>query len=460
MSFHQLGLSPELCRVIAKLGYSSPTPVQVEAIPVILQGRDLMAGAQTGTGKTAAFALPMLERLLMRGDRKPAISRKTRALVLTPTRELAVQVHDALRAYGQHAGLRSAVIYGGVGIQPQVDALRRGVEVVVATPGRLIDLMQQRAVDLGAVEILTLDEADRMLDMGFLPDLRRILTALPRQRQTLLLSATLVDEVKKLAADFMRDPAEVQVAAHNSVAATVSHRVHPVAAERKRELLVHLLTDEGRRSLVFCRTKRGTDRLCRHLKAAGISAAAIHGDRSQSARTRALQDFKSGRTTVLVATDVAGRGLDIEQLPLVINFDLPTVAGDYIHRIGRTGRAGMEGQAVSLVSRSEQGLLRDIQRLLAFKIETAPVAGFHPAESDANDRGLRSARDGSIGPARRTSIHRTQRPGVDLHPRRGRNSSHRRAHSRPTVHSRAPELREKVQRKGQYGDNSWLAHVV
>ncbi|MBI3939649.1 MAG: DEAD/DEAH box helicase [Acidobacteria bacterium] len=443
MSFHQLGLSPELCRAITALGYSEPTPIQARAIPVVLQGRDLLAGAQTGTGKTAAFALPMLERLLLRGKRKPTAG-KPRALVLAPTRELAVQVHDALRDYGRYAGLRSAAIFGGVGIQPQVDALRRGVDLVVATPGRLLDHMQRRTVDLTGVEILTLDEADRMLDMGFLPDLRRILGAVPRQRQTLLLSATLVTEVKKLAADFMRDPVEVQVAAHNSVAATVSHRVHQVAAERKRELLVHLLTDEGHQTLVFCRTKHGTDRLCRHLKAVGISAAAIHGDRSQSERTRALQNFKSGRTLVLVATDIAARGLDIEQLPMVINFDLPKVAGDYIHRIGRTGRAGAEGQAVSLVSGAEQGLLRDIQRLLACKIEIASVAGFEASEP------LRAS-DIPVSPRRLPNRH--------FNPRRPSRSGARHAPSYPPVRTRAAAGRPGGNTRGEYQDG-WLAQLV
>jgi ATP-dependent RNA helicase RhlE len=380
LSFDQLGLSPELCSTVSRLGYTQPTPVQVAAIPIILEGRDLLAGAQTGTGKTAAFALPMLQHLLQAG-RKPVAARKPRSLVLTPTRELAAQVHEAFRTYGHQLDLRSAAIFGGVGIQPQVEALRRGLDVLVATPGRLLDHMQQRTVDLSAIEILTLDEADRMLDMGFLPSLRRILAALPRQRQTLLFSATLVGEVKNLSTQFTNHPASIQIDGSTSVPATVSHVVHPVVSERKRELLVHLLADDDRQTLVFCRTKHGSDKLCRHLDAAGFSTAAIHGNKTQNARTQALRDFKSGRTTVLVATDIAARGLDIEQLPLVINYDLPMVAEDYIHRIGRTGRAGLDGQAVSLVSSSDHGLLRDIQRLLDFKIQVTPIAGFEVAGS-------------------------------------------------------------------------------
>src|SRR5437868_3509295 len=315
MSFDNLGLSPILNHNLHELGYRVPTPVQAKAIPLALEGRDVLGSAQTGTGKTAAFGLPMIERLLIHTAGIELVSRKPRALVLTPTRELALQVNESLAGFGRKTGLRTVAIFGGVGMQPQVDALRRGVHVVVATPGRLIDHMEQRTLDLSAVEILTVDEADRMMDMGFLPVLRRILSALPKQRQTMLFSATFPDEIRKLAGQFMRDAADVQIAARNSAAVTVSHLAHRVHHERKRDLLVHLLKKSGDQTLVFCRTKRGSDRLCRHLTSSGIRAAAIHGDKSQNARTQALRDFKAGRTKVLVATDIAARGLDIEQLP-------------------------------------------------------------------------------------------------------------------------------------------------
>ena len=378
MSFETLGLAPELTRALADVGYTVPTPIQAEAIPLVLAGHDLMGGAQTGTGKTAAFALPLLQRLAERGGR-PA-PRQVRALVLTPTRELATQVHDSARAYGRHQRVSSAVVFGGVGMQPQVQALARGLDLLVACPGRLIDHMQHRTVDLSKVEVLVLDEADRMLDMGFLPAMRRILSALPKQRQTLLFSATFADEIKALAAQFMLDPEQVQVAGTNRAAATVSHRVHPVDAARKKDLLVHLLHAEaGRQTLVFSRTKHGSDKLVRLLENAGVRAAAIHGNKSQNARTRALADFKSGRVEVLVATDIAARGLDIVQLPAVINFDLPMVAEDYVHRIGRTGRAGAEGLALSLVSHEDVSQLRAIQKVLKADIAIAPVEGFVPA---------------------------------------------------------------------------------
>ena len=384
MSFTDLGLSPVLCTTVAKLGYTIPTPIQAQSIPVILQGRDLMAGAQTGTGKTAAFALPMIERLLVTEPRRRGAPGKPRALVLVPTRELAMQVQESFRDYGRQLGLLSTTIFGGVGIQPQIHALRKSLDVVVATPGRLLDHMQQRTVDLSGIEILTLDEADRMLDMGFIPSIRRILQSLPKNRHTLLFSATFMPEIKALASQFMKDPEQIQIAPMNTVVATIAHRVHPVSAERKRDLVVHLLKQDRAQTLIFCRTKHGSDRLCRHLTADGFQAEAIHGNKSQNARTRSLQDFKSGRTRILVATDIAARGLDIEQLPMVINFDLPSVPQDYIHRIGRTGRAGSEGQAVSLVSREEQSLLRDIQGLLKRTIEVVPIAGFDaPAQAPA-----------------------------------------------------------------------------
>lgn len=380
MSFDTLGLSPTLLRAIADQNYTTPTPIQSQAIPLVLAGRDLLACAQTGTGKTAGFALPLLETLFPNGERTTSPSRQVRVLVLTPTRELAAQVHESFRTYGRHLGVTSTTVFGGVGMKPQIDALRRGVEVVVATPGRLIDHMQQRTVDLSGVRHLVLDEADRMLDMGFLPAIRRILQVLPEQRQTLLFSATFADEIRTLAARFMRDPAEVSVARRNSAAETVEHVVHPVDAERKRDLLLHLFSlDNDQQTLVFSRTKHGADRLAKQLGAAGLKAAAIHGNKSQGARTRALGDFKSGRVTVLVATDIAARGLDIDQLPAVINFDLPTVAEDYVHRIGRTGRAGCAGRAISLVSHEEGGLLADIHKVLKRDIEMTEIEGFTPS---------------------------------------------------------------------------------
>ncbi|MGF6493429.1 ATP-dependent RNA helicase RhlE [Luteibacter sp. 621] len=378
MSFESLGLAPALLRALAEAGYEKPTPIQAAAIPEVLAGRDLMAAAQTGTGKTAAFLLPVLHKLAntpMLEGRRPI-----RVLILTPTRELAAQVQDNLSDYAKYVRISSTVIFGGVGMGNQLHALRRGVEVVVATPGRLIDHMMQRSVDLSKVEVLVLDEADRMLDMGFLPALKRILSAVPQKRQTLLFSATFAPEIKALAQQFMREPREVSTAPANTVANTVTHRVHPVDAAKKRDLLLHLLAQDSRRqTLVFSRTKHGADKLVRFLEAAGLRAAAIHGNKSQNARTRALSDFKTGRTTVLVATDIAARGIDIDQLPVVINFDLPMVAEDYVHRIGRTGRAGAEGQAVSLVSHDESGLLRDIRRLLKSDLELVNVEGFEPS---------------------------------------------------------------------------------
>jgi ATP-dependent RNA helicase RhlE len=377
MSFTSLGLSPELLRALADLDYLVPTEIQLAAIPPVLAGNDVLAAAQTGTGKTAAFALPLLQRLSA-GNR---CSRGPRALVLTPTRELAAQVLESTREYGRHLRMRSAVVFGGVGMQPQVDALRRGIDVLVATPGRLIDHMQRRTVDLSQVEILVLDEADRMLDMGFLPALRRVLSALPAQRQTLLFSATFPDEIKVLARQFMRHPIEVQATPSNSAAPRVQHLVHPVDAARKRDLLLHILAADSRRqTLVFSRTKHGADKLCKTLQAAGIGAAAIHGNKSQNARTRALADFKGGRVTVLVATDIAARGIDIEQLPAVINYDLPMVAEDYVHRIGRTGRAGSDGLALSLVCADESAMLRAIDRMLGTPIPRQEIDGFVPVQ--------------------------------------------------------------------------------
>ena len=368
VTFESLGLAPALCTALARSGYAAPTPVQVAAIPIVLTGADLLARAQTGTGKTAAFALPMIQRLLGPGAAR-ARSGAPRALVLVPTRELAVQVDRAIAKYGAPARVRTAAIFGGVGMGPQVQTLRRGVDMVVATPGRLIDHLERRTLELSAIEIVVLDEADRMLDVGFLPALRRLMGVLPRNRQTLLFSATLPGPVMRLSADMTHQPRHVDVG-EQVVAPTVRHLVHPVAYDQKKDLLARVLTrPPSGQALVFCKTKRGSDRVGRHLEHLGVSTAVIHGNKSQSARTRALDGFRAGRVRVLVATDIAARGLDIAQLPLVVNYDLPLVAEDYIHRIGRTGRAGREGRAVSLVSPADRGLLRDIQRLLPTEIE-------------------------------------------------------------------------------------------
>ena len=417
MSFASLGLTPAVLRALVTLGHDTPTPIQTQAIPLVLAGHDLLAAAQTGTGKTGGFALPILSRLFPEGAPRHA-GRAPRVLVLTPTRELAAQVHDSFKQYGAQVPLRSATIFGGVGMQPQVDALRRGMDVLIATPGRLIDHMGQRTVDLREIEVLVLDEADRMLDMGFLPALKRVVQALPQQRQTLMFSATFSDEIKQLAGQFQRSPREVSVAPRNTIAETIQHIVHPVDASRKRNLLIDFMAQDSRRqTLVFARTKHGANKLAESLDAAGFRSAAIHGNKSQGARTKALADFKAGRITVLVATDIAARGLDIPQLPVVINFDLPMVAEDYVHRIGRTGRAGETGQAVSLVSHDESGLLHDIQRAIKQEITITNFAGYAPSgplRIDAgaprpimgNRGGQRPSRDGQRPGGSKAGAHR------------------------------------------------------
>ncbi len=385
MTFDSMGLNAALLRAVNDLGYDTPTPIQQQAIPVVLSGRDVFARAQTGTGKTAGFTLPMLQRL----SSTPIKGRRpVRALVLAPTRELAIQVCDSVRDYGRRLPLRSSAVFGGVKIGPQIEHLRRGADIVVATPGRLLDHVTQRTIDLSAVEILVLDEADRMLDMGFIHDIRRIIGLLPKQRQTLLFSATLSAEVRKLASGMQRDPVQIDVAPETTTAQSVSQLAYSVYSESKRTLLSNLIRDGGwRQVLVFTRTKHRANRVAKQLDDDGIASAAIHGNKSQGARTRALADFKAGRVRVLVATDIAARGLDIEQLPHVVNFELPNVPEDYVHRIGRTGRAGMTGEAVSLVSPDEQVYLRGIERLLGSKIPRAqaPVvehAGGRPARDD------------------------------------------------------------------------------
>ncbi len=394
MTFAELGLIPELLKAVEDAGYSEPTPIQRQAIPVVLEGRDMMGGAQTGTGKTAGFTLPLLQKLAPRANTSTSPARHSvRALVLAPTRELAMQVHESVQTYGKHLALRAACIYGGVDIRPQLDELRRGVEIVVATPGRLLDHVEQRSIALGQVEIVVLDEADRMLDMGFIPDIRRILALLPAQRQSLLFSATFSEEIKKLADTMLKNPQLIEVARRNMVSETITHRVYPVPTSVKRELLTWLLREDSKASqvLVFTATKFGCSRLARQLQKDGLSADAIHGDKNQQQRTEALEGFKSGQIRVLVATDVAARGLDIDDLPYVVNFELPHTTEDYIHRIGRTGRAGKQGNAVSLVSPEEQIRLTAIEKLVKLKIPQETVPGFDAsATPDSTRRILRN----------------------------------------------------------------------
>lgn len=437
MSFESLGLAPALLRALADNGYATPTPIQAEGIPLVLAGHDVLGGAQTGTGKTAAFGLPLLQRLA-EGNKPATGPRKPRALILVPTRELAVQVADSIRSYSKYLRLNVTTIFGGAGMGPQVDNLRRGVDILVATPGRLIDHMQQGAAKLDAIEILVLDEADRMLDMGFLPAMKRILARVPTERQTLLFSATFESQIKQLALEFMHDPKQVQVAAQNAIAATIQHRAHPVDGSRKRDLLIDILTRRhSEQVLIFGKTKHGCNRLAEQLETAGLPAVAIHGNKSQAARQKALNAFKSGKARILVATDVAARGLDIPNLPLVINHDLPMVAEDYVHRIGRTGRNGMTGEALSLVSPDEAQLLRQIQRLLKSDIALEAIEGYEPS------RPIRL--DGNAPGAPRPG---GQRPGGNRTPRK---PGHR-AHGKPAdrgAHAHAHTGQKQGQGRGQ-----------
>jgi ATP-dependent RNA helicase RhlE len=382
MSFSDLGLLPELMRAVADKGYDTPSPIQIQAIPAVLAGRDVLAGAQTGTGKTAGFVLPILQRLA--ADPANGAGRAPRALVLTPTRELAAQVAQSARDYGKYMPLRTYQVFGGVSINPQISALRSGCDILVATPGRLLDLAQQRALDLSKIQVLVLDEADRMLDMGFIHDIRRIIKLLPQKRQNLLFSATYSDDIRGLAERLLHNPLSVQVAPRNAPIELVEQRAYRVQKEQKRHLLVHLIQEgQWRQVLIFTRTKHGANRLAQQLEGAGIQAAAIHGNKSQAARVKALDMFKRGQVTCLVATEVAARGLDIKELPQVVNYELPNVPEDYVHRIGRTGRAGANGEAISLVSSDESGLLRDIERVLRRSIPTLPTPVFKIVESTA-----------------------------------------------------------------------------
>jgi len=385
MNFTDLGLAEPILRAVREQGYETPTPVQAQAIPAVLKGGDLLAGAQTGTGKTAGFVLPMLHRLAAQGPLRDARGRVAiRCLILTPTRELAAQVEESVRTYGKHLPLKSMVMFGGVGMQPQIDRLHRGVDILVATPGRLLDHHGQRTLDLSHVQVFVLDEADRMLDMGFIHDIKKVLAVLPAKKQSLLFSATFSDEIKALADRLLNQPALIEVARRNAPAELVAQKVHPVSREQKKELLAHLiLRGDWHQVLVFMRTKHGANKLTDYLNRHAITAMAIHGNKSQGARTKALAEFKSGELRVLVATDIAARGIDIDQLPHVVNFEMPNVPEDYVHRIGRTGRAGASGEAISLVCVDEEIFLRDIQRLIHKEIAREVVKGFEP---DPNER--------------------------------------------------------------------------
>ncbi|MEX1196823.1 MAG: DEAD/DEAH box helicase [Pseudohongiellaceae bacterium] len=422
MNFNDLGLHESLLKAVQEQNYTTPTPIQAQAIPAVMRGSDMLASAQTGTGKTAGFTLPLLHRLV---DRPRAESTRPLALVLTPTRELAAQVHDSIQTYGRHLPLRSAVVFGGVKINPQITALRRGVDILVATPGRLLDLHQQNAVRLDRIEILVLDEADRMLDMGFINDIRRVLGLLPKKRQNLMFSATYSPDIQKLAKGLLNNPVEVNVAPVSTAAERVVQTLHPVDKGRKAELLSHLIRDQGwYQALVFSRTKHGANKLVKQLDRDGIQAGAIHGNKSQAQRTKVLDQFKRGKLQILVATDIAARGIDIDQLPQVVNFDLPDVPEDYVHRIGRTARAGAEGQAVSLVSAGESKQLKAIERLLKKRIERIAVAGFDPR--DDLDNPPREERKPAPGrPASRPGNGRRgpqRATGEDRSGGRGRNS--------------------------------------
>jgi len=424
MKFEQLGLSAELLRAVNDQGYTTATPVQEKSIPVILEGNDVLAGAQTGTGKTAGFTLPLLQILSTNKNKDIKNHRPVRALVLTPTRELAAQVAESVATYGKYLPLQSTVVFGGVGINPQIQKLKRGVDVLVATPGRLLDLANQRKVDLSKVEFFVLDEADRMLDMGFIHDIRRVLKMLPQKRQNLLFSATFSNEIKQLASGFLKSPVFVEVA-RNQTTHQVTQVIHPVGKQKKRALLSKLISEgEWQQVLVFTKTKHGANRLTTQLESDGIQAAAIHGNKSQTARTKALAAFKQGTIRVLVATDIAARGLDIDQLPHVVNYELPNVPEDYVHRIGRTGRAGNTGEALSLVSADEKKLLADIERLIKTSIPKVMIPGFEPSAED--EKATKPE-----GRSRKPD-HRRRDPGSPRRPSRNRRSGGR---SKPASNS-------------------------
>ncbi|WP_341312815.1 DEAD/DEAH box helicase [Paraburkholderia sp. IMGN_8] len=426
-TFDQFGLAPDILKAVKESGYTTPTPIQAQAIPVVLAGRDVMGAAQTGTGKTASFSLPIIQRLLPQASTSASPARHpVRALILTPTRELADQVAANVQAYAKHTALRSAVVFGGVDMNPQSEQLRRGVEILIATPGRLLDHVQQKTANLGQVQILVLDEADRMLDMGFLPDLQRILNLLPKERQTLLFSATFSGEIKKLAATYLRNPQTIEVARSNSTATNVTQIVFEVAEGDKTGAVVQLIRERGlKQVIVFCNSKIGASRLARSLERDGVVATAIHGDRTQNERMQALDAFKRGEIEALVATDVAARGLDIAELPAVINFDLPFNAEDYVHRIGRTGRAGASGDALSLCSPNERKQLADIEKLIKRPLDVQRLTVDTPVRHHHEERApRREAREGREG--------RDERPG-----RRRSGASSSASFDRPHHHHRA-----------------------
>ncbi len=426
MLFKELGLSAELLRAVQEQGYTQATPIQAQAIPTILSGKDLLAGAQTGTGKTAGFTLPMLQRL----STTTASHSKPRALVLTPTRELAAQVSESVSNYSKYLSLKQTVVFGGVKIGPQVAKLRKGVDIVVATPGRLLDHVSQGTIDLSGIEVLVLDEADRMLDMGFINDIRKIMQRIPRKRQTLLFSATFSNEIKALANSLLNNPGLIEVARRNTANETVKQLIHPVDTTRKRELLSFLIgSNNWKQVLVFSRTKHGANRLATQLEQDGIRSAAIHGNKSQGARTRALDEFKRGQVRVLVATDIAARGIDIDQLPHVINYDLPDKAEDYVHRIGRTGRAGNNGEALSLVSIDERRLLSDIERLIKREIPQEVIEGFEPDKS-IKAQPIQRGRKGNPSKGKLAAKSRAKRPPAHIMAKAGRGPRNERSRSR------------------------------
>jgi ATP-dependent RNA helicase RhlE len=474
MKFDELGLAEPILRAVREQGYDTPTPIQAQAIPAVLKGGDLLAGAQTGTGKTAGFTLPMLHRLAADGPKRDVRGRVViRALILTPTRELAAQVEESVRTYGKHLPLTSMVMFGGVGMQPQIDRLKRGVDILVATPGRLLDHHAQGTLDMSHVQIFVLDEADRMLDMGFIHDIRKVLAIVPAKKQSLLFSATFSDEIKTLADRLLDKPALIEVARRNATADTIAQKVHPVDRDKKKELLTHLVQRENwRQVLVFTRMKHGANRLTEHLVKHGITAMAIHGNKSQGARTKALSEFKSGELRVLVATDIAARGIDIDQLPHVVNYELPNVPEDYVHRIGRTGRAGAQGEAVSLVCVDEDIFLRDIEKLIKRTIPREVVPGFEPdphAKPEPIVLGRMTIGVGAGRGGRRDGGRGTPRPpqreGSGSHPARSHAQRHDKAgaghatqpapHAQPHGRRGAPQPAAHGQRgTGRHGGGS------
>ena len=445
-SFMELGLRPELLRAVAESGYTIPTPIQQQAIPLVLAGRDVMGGAQTGTGKTAGFALPILQRLAPHASSSPSPARHpVRALILAPTRELAIQVEESIKEYGKYTGLRSTCVFGGVDIKQQLAIVRAGVEILVATPGRLLDHVEQKSVNLGQVEILVLDEADRMLDMGFIPDIKRIMRLLPpaAKRQNLLFSATFSNEIKKLADELLNQPQLIEVARRNTAAELVVQTAYKVPQDAKRALLEHIVRSRNVwQVLCFVRTKHGASRLARQLEKDGLATSAIHGDKTQIARLEALSAFKDGKLQVLVATDVAARGLDIEDMPLVVNYELPHVPEDYIHRIGRTGRAGATGEAMSFVAPEEEKYLVEIEKLLRKKVAIVAAEGFDPS-AVRSERPVRSARDKPASSAREPREPRTPReprpPRLHDKPRERAPSADQRQAERELAYARNPD---------------------